>query len=123
VIQADARTVHLTGKFDGLLLFATDVIFLEDALQNIFPHLKDGARVVLFGAKTLSNRLAKIWNPVLRMLLNFTFSTTPMPDNEPWRMVAKRVEKLDIEEYFLGLMFLAWGSVAKAKGPTNEGSA
>src|SRR5262249_29544754 len=64
VIEADARTVHLTGKFDGLLLFATDVIFLEDALENIFPHLKDGARVVLFGAKTLSNRLGKIWNPV-----------------------------------------------------------
>src|SRR5262245_50797711 len=115
VIEADARTIHLTGQFDGLLLFATDVILLEDALENIFPHLKDGARVVLFGAKTLSNRLGKIWNPVMRMLLNFTFSTTPMPDNEPWRMVAKRIEKLDIEEYFFGLMFLASGSVAKVK--------
>jgi demethylmenaquinone methyltransferase/2-methoxy-6-polyprenyl-1,4-benzoquinol methylase len=124
LIQADARTVHLTGKFDGLLLFATDVIFLEDALENIFPHLKDGARVVLFGGKTLSDRLGKIWNPVLRMLFNFTFSTTPRPDfKEPWRMVAKRVEKLDIEDCFLGLMFLASGSVAKAKGQANEGSA
>jgi hypothetical protein len=100
------------------------VIFLEDALENIFPHLKDGARVVLFGAKTLSNRLGKIWNPVLRMLFNFTFSTTPRSDfNEPWRTVANRVEKLDVEEYFLGLMFLASGSVARAKGQTNAGSA
>ena len=116
VIEADARTVHLTGQFDGLLLFATDVIFLEDALENIFPHLKDGARVVLFGAKTLSNRLGKIWNPVLRTLWNFTFSTTPIAYwYEPWRMVAKRVEKLEIEEYFLGLMFLASGSVSKVK--------
>jgi demethylmenaquinone methyltransferase/2-methoxy-6-polyprenyl-1,4-benzoquinol methylase len=124
VIQADARTVQLTGTFDGLLLFATDVIFLEDALENIFPHLEDGARVVLFGGKTLSNRLGKIWNPVLRMLFNFTFSTTPKSEfNEPWRMVAKRVEKLDIEECFSGLMFLASGSVAKAKGQTCEGSA
>jgi demethylmenaquinone methyltransferase/2-methoxy-6-polyprenyl-1,4-benzoquinol methylase len=125
LIQADARTVHLTGEFDGLLLFATDVIFLEDALENIFPHLKDGARVVLFGAKTLSNRLGKIWNPVLRMLFNFTFSSTPRPDSfaEPWRMVAKRVEKLDIEECFFGLMWLASGSVARAKGHTNAGSA
>src|SRR5262249_8713960 len=90
---------------------------------NIFPHLKDGARVVLFGAKTLSNRLGKVWNPVLRTLWNFTFSTTPSPDYEPWRMVAKRVEKLEIEECFIGLMFLASGSVAKAKGQANGGSA
>src|SRR5712691_4128258 len=26
LIEADARTVHLTGTFDGLLMFATDVI-------------------------------------------------------------------------------------------------
>jgi demethylmenaquinone methyltransferase/2-methoxy-6-polyprenyl-1,4-benzoquinol methylase len=123
LIQADARTVHLTGQFDGLLLFATDVILLEDALENIFPNLRDGARVVLFGAKTLSNRLGEIWNPVLRMLLNFTFSTTPEPDDAPWRMVAKRVEKLDIEEWFFGLMFLASGSVTKAKSQANEGIA
>jgi demethylmenaquinone methyltransferase/2-methoxy-6-polyprenyl-1,4-benzoquinol methylase len=114
LIQADARTVHLTGKFDGLLLFATDVIFLEDALENIFPHLKDGARVVFFGGKTLSNRLGKIWNPVLKMLFKLTFSTTPRLYHEPWRLMAKRVEKLDIEECFFGLMFLASGSVAKA---------
>jgi hypothetical protein len=37
--------------------------------------------------------------------------------------VAKHVEQLDIEEYFWSLMFLASGSVAKAKGQTNEGSA
>src|SRR5881628_3495572 len=41
VIEADARTVHLTGTFDGLLMFATDVILLEEALENIFPHLRE----------------------------------------------------------------------------------
>jgi hypothetical protein len=38
-------------------------------------------------------------------------------------MVSKRVEKLDIEECFFGLMFLASGSVAKAKGQANAASA
>ena len=113
VIEADARTVHLTGTFDGLLMFATDVILLEEALENIFPHLGDGARVVGFGAKLSSNRLGKIWNPLLRMLFKLTFSTTPRPDYEPWRTVEKRVQKLDIEEYFFGLMFLASGSVLR----------
>jgi ubiquinone/menaquinone biosynthesis C-methylase UbiE len=122
VIEADARTVHLTGTFDGLLMFATDVILLEEALENIFPHLRERARVVAFGAKMSTNRLGKIWNPVLKMLFKLTFSTTPRPDHEPWRLVAKRVEKLDIEEYFLGLMFLASGSVAAAGGERHHGS-
>jgi hypothetical protein len=67
--------------------------------------------------------LARFWNPVLKMLFNLTFSTTPRPDDEPWRMLAKRAEKLNIEEYFLGSMFLAAGYVAKSKGQTDEGSA
>jgi demethylmenaquinone methyltransferase/2-methoxy-6-polyprenyl-1,4-benzoquinol methylase len=123
VIEADARTVHLTGTFDDLLMFATDVMLLEEALENIFPHLRENARVVAFGAKKSSNRLGKIWNPVLKMLFKLTFSTTPRPDYEPWRMMAKRVENLDIEEYFMGLMFLASGFVAEARGQANEGSA
>jgi demethylmenaquinone methyltransferase/2-methoxy-6-polyprenyl-1,4-benzoquinol methylase len=123
VIEADARTVQLTGTFDGLLMFATDVLLLEEALENIFPHLRESARVVAFGAKMSRNCLGKLCNPVLKMLFKLTFSTTPWPFPEPWRMMAKRVENLDIEEYFLGLMFLASGSLAKAKGQTNEGSA
>src|SRR5262249_47793219 len=49
VIEADARTVHLSGTFDGLLMFATDVLLLDEALENIFPHLRENARVVAFG--------------------------------------------------------------------------
>jgi demethylmenaquinone methyltransferase/2-methoxy-6-polyprenyl-1,4-benzoquinol methylase len=123
VIEADARTVHLTGTFDGLLMFATDVLLLDEALENIFQHLKENARVVAFGAKMSSNCLGRIGNPVLKMLFKLTFATTPRPDDEPWRMVAKRVENLDIEEYFMGLMFLASGLVAEARGQANEGSA
>jgi hypothetical protein len=67
--------------------------------------------------------LGKLWNPVLKMLLKLTFSTTPRPDHEPWRMMAKRVENLDIEEYFMGLMFLASGFVAEVRGRGNAGSA
>jgi len=119
VIEADARTVHLTGLFDGLLMFATDVILMEEALENMFPHLRENARVVAVGAKMSSNRWGRIWNPVLKMLFKLTFSTTPRPDYEPWRMVAKWVEKLNIEEYFLGLMFLASGSVATVKSQTD----
>lgn len=116
VIEADARTVHLTGTFDGALMFAAaDVYASQEALENIFPHLRENSRVVVFGAKTSSNRLGRILNPFLKMLFNLSFSTTPRPDYEPWRILAKYVEGLDVEEYFFGWMFLASGSVATKK--------
>jgi SAM-dependent methyltransferase len=116
VIEAAARDVHLTGLFDGLLMFAAaDVYASEEALENIFPHLRENARVAAFGAKLSSKGLGSILNPFLRMLFNLSFSTTPRPDYEPWKILAKRVKKLDVEEYFFGLMFLTSGSVVTKK--------
>ena len=106
------RDQGASWAFDGLLMFAAaDVYASEEALENIFPHLRENARVAAFGAKLSSKGLGSSLNPVLRMLFNLSFSTTPRPDYEPWRSLAKRVEKLDVEEYFFGLMFLCSGSV------------
>jgi ubiquinone/menaquinone biosynthesis C-methylase UbiE len=117
VIEAAAQEVHLTGTFDALLMFAAaDVYASEEALENLFPHLNEKARVAAFGAKLSRSRLGRILNPFLRMLFNLSFSTTPRPDYEPWRILAERVEKLNVEEYFFGLMFLASGSVVATKG-------
>jgi hypothetical protein len=45
-----------------------------------------------------------------------TFSpTTPIPDKEPWRILAAHVDDLQVEEYFFGSMFLASGSVVTKK--------
>jgi len=116
VIEAAAQEVHLTGTFDGLLMFAAaDVYASEEALANIFPYLKENARVAAFGAKRSSSRFGSILNPLLRMLFTLSFSTTPRPDYEPWRILAKRVEKLTVKEYFFGLMFLVSGSVVAIK--------
>src|SRR5262249_31752509 len=113
VIEADAQEVNLSGKFDGLLMFAAaDVSGSETALENIFPLLKDNARVVIFGAKASTHRLGKILNPFFGMMIcKLGFPTTPGLDYQPWRVMEKRVGKLDVEEYFLGSMFLASSSV------------
>jgi demethylmenaquinone methyltransferase/2-methoxy-6-polyprenyl-1,4-benzoquinol methylase len=116
LIEAAAQDVYLTGSFDGLLMFAAaDVYASEEALENIFPYLRENARVAAFGAKLSTKGLGCILNPFLRMLFNLSFSTTPRPDYEPWRILAKHVEKLDVEEYFFGLMFLCSGSVVTKK--------
>ena len=114
VIEAAAQKVDLTGTFDGLLMFAAaDVYASEEALENILPYLKSDARVAAFGAKFSRNYLARIFNPFLQLLFKLSFSTTPRPDYEPWRLLAKYVEGLEVREYFFGLMFLASASVTK----------
>ena len=113
VVEAAAQDVSLISTFDGLVMFAAaDVYASEEALENILPHLKTGARVAAFGAKLSSNGFGRIFNSFLKLLFNLSFSTTPRPDYEPWRVMAKYVEGLDVEEYFFGLMFLASGSLA-----------
>jgi ubiquinone/menaquinone biosynthesis C-methylase UbiE len=120
VVQAAAQDVPLTGTFDGLVMFAAaDVYASEPALENILPHLKDNARVAAFGAKLSSNGLGRIFNPFFKLLFQLSFSTTPRPDYEPWRILAKHVDGLVVEEYFFGLMFLASGSVVPT-GSTSE---
>jgi SAM-dependent methyltransferase len=111
VIEASAQAVQLTGIFDGLIMFAApDVYASQEALTNILPHLRENAPIVLFGAKTSDSRMGKILNPLLRMACSkLSFPTTPIPDLEPWRLVAQHVERLDIESHFLGAMFLASG--------------
>lgn len=117
IIEASAQTAKLTGKFDGLLMMAApDVYASEEALKNIFPHLKQGARVVIFGGKTSESRIGKLLSPILKTALaNFSFPTTPSIDDAPWKLLAKYVGKLEIEEYFFGVMFLASGSVTVKK--------
>ena len=113
VIEADARTVNLTGKFDGLLMFAApDVFASEEALSNIFPHLKENARIAIFGAKISNRRFGWILNGLLRLAFaKLSFSSTPKMENEPWTRLQERLVQINIEEYFFGWMFLAWGHV------------
>jgi SAM-dependent methyltransferase len=116
VIVAAAQDVRLTGTFDGLLMFAApDVYASEEALENILPHLKAGARIVAFGAKVSSTRTGKLLNPILKMLHTLSFTTTPRPNEEPWQILAKYVEKIEVKEYFFGLMFLVSGSLVTKK--------
>ena len=118
VIEASAQIVNLTGTFDGLLMFAAaDVYASEEALANILPHLRDDARIVVFGAKSSSHRFGWIFNSLLRIVFSkLSFPTTASIDYEPWRILANYVEKLEVEEYFFGWMFLASGSVVTKKG-------
>jgi nucleoside-diphosphate-sugar epimerase len=86
--------------------------------QRLIPRLVQAGHVV--GGLTRSPSKTQLLSqlgaePILcdvfDRLFNLSFSTTPRPDYEPWGILAKRVEKLNVEEYFFGLMFLVSGSV------------
>jgi len=56
---------------------AADVYASPQALANLFPYLKNDARVVAFGAKLSRRRSGKVLNPLLRLLWKLSFSSTP----------------------------------------------
>ena len=112
VIEADAKSVKLEGKFDGLLSFAAAEVYASpQALTNFFPYLKNDARVVAFGAKLSHRSSGKVLNPLLRLLWKLSFSSTPALNHEPWAPLKDRVDEFHVQEYFFGCMFLAWGSI------------
>jgi SAM-dependent methyltransferase len=112
IVEDDARNVRLDGKFDGLVMFAApDVYASPQALANLLPYLKQDARVVAFGAKLSRRSLAGVPNLIFRSLMKLSFSSTPKLSCEPWSVLKERLGGLEVEEYFFGCMFLAWGSV------------
>ena len=112
VVEEPAESAELVGQFDGLLLFAAqDVLTSPRALDNLFSHLKGGARVVVFSAKLTNRAPGAPFNSLLRKIFSrLTFSSSAPIDYEPWRLIRERVPDLSIEEHMLGLMFLAWGT-------------
>ena len=114
VVQSSAEAAPLTGTYDALVMFAApDVYGSKASLANLLPHLRIGARIVLFGAKQSRRPMGAMLNPLLRLAVSkLSFDTTPLPDAEPWRLVAAGMDRLEIREYFFGTMFLASGSLA-----------
>lgn len=110
VIENAAQTAKLSGEFDGLLLFAAhEILTSAQALDHLFSHLKQGARVVTFGAKLTTNRLGWIVNPLFRLASKKWLPFSVPIDDQPWRLLAKRIPELQVDERVGGAMYLAWG--------------
>lgn len=111
VVEGDAATVCLHGEFDGLVMFAApDVYATPESLANLLPYLKQGARIVLVGAKVSRRASAALPNLLFRWLMKLSFSSTPKLNDEPWCVLKNQLADLEVTEYFGGCMFLAWGT-------------
>jgi SAM-dependent methyltransferase len=112
---APAQSVALSGRFEGLLMFAApDVFASPEALRNLIPGLQDRARVVLFGAKRSTRPLGWLLNrPLHFALTRLSLPTTPGLEAEPWQCAAYHLRDLEVLEYFHGWMFLAAGTLER----------
>ncbi len=114
VVEGDARTIPLSGNFDGMLLFAAPDVYASPlAVANLLQCLKDDACVVAFGAKLSRRRVGKVFNLLFRLLMKFSFSSTPALNYEPWCLLENRLSEIHVQEYFFGCMFLVSGSYRK----------
>lgn len=112
VVQGNAATVSVKGKFDGMLLLgAPDAYASPVAVDNLLPCLNDNARIVAFGAKLSRRGLGKVLNGLSQSLMRLSFSSTPKLSYEPWSVLENRLAELQIQEYCFGSLFLAWGSI------------
>ncbi len=118
VVEGDARTASVKGKFDGMLLLgAPDAYASPEAVDNLLRYMNDDARIVAFGAKLSRRGLGKILNGLSRSLMKLSFSSTPKLSYEPWSVLENRLAEVQIHEICFGCMFLICGSI-RTHSPT-----
>ena len=98
------------------MLGAPDIYASREALDRCFAHLRPQARVVFFGAKTVSERgaISRLFRSIFASL---TFRSTPQLDMTPWRLVSARTVDCSVEELAFGWMFLASATLPPTGAP------
>ena len=123
VVVADARSVVLSGKFDGVLMFgAPDIYASQDALLNLLPYLNDGARLVAFGMKLTNRRFGRFLNLLSTSLMRLSFASTPGLSFEPWSPLQAYSTEITVNEYVCGCFFLASCSIRSRCIGENHGT-
>ena len=108
LVESLVEQAVLGAPSDAALFSLThDVLQSEAALHNVFRHLRPGARVAAFGAKT-----APTWRvPVnLYVRLKTRRHVTDLDGLEaPWRFLARRLVEFAVVERAWGGAYVAWG--------------
>ena len=108
LIEAMVEHAVLGARADAALFCLThDVLQSEAALDNVFRHLRPGARVASFGAKTTSS-----WRFPVNAYVRWKsrgFVTDPSGLEAPWRHLAERLVEFEVLDRALGGAYVAWG--------------
>ena len=109
IVESAERAV-LNGRFDGLLLFAAhEILTSTPMLDHLLAYLRDGARVVAFGAKLTPPPLGWLFNPFFRLVSKQWLPHSPPIDTQPWRLLSGRLAQIRVEQRLGGLLYLVSG--------------
>ncbi|HEY0822556.1 MAG TPA: class I SAM-dependent methyltransferase, partial [Ramlibacter sp.] len=121
LLESPAAEAPLQGRADAALFhFTHDVLRDPDALDHVLAHLKPGAHVVASGLQW-----APPWNVAANLFVlgAALYSVTSMEGMaQPWTMLARRLQQLQLRTRGLGGLFIASGRVS-APGEPQERSA
>lgn len=110
LLEATARSAPLAGRADAALFhFTHDVLRDPEALDHVLAHLKPGAHVVASGLQ---------WAPPWMVPTNLFvlgaawYSVTCMDGlGQPWTMLGKRLQDLEVRTRGWGGIYIASGRV------------
>lgn len=121
-LQAPVEQASIPGEADAALFnFTHDILRNEAALENVFAHLRPGARVVATGLKWAPPWALARNAMVLIAALNSV--TTLDGLDEPWSLLARFVRPMRVETLPAGAIFLASGRARATpayRGPASE---
>jgi demethylmenaquinone methyltransferase/2-methoxy-6-polyprenyl-1,4-benzoquinol methylase len=111
LVQAAAATARIPVPADAALFhFTHDILRDEAALDNVFAHLKPGARVAAAGLQ---------WAPPWALptngfvMLAALYSTTSLEGlGHPWSLLERRLSGFAVQHTLLGGIYIASGTYA-----------
>lgn len=112
LVQASAEAARWRGQADAALLhFTHDIVRHPAALDNVFAHLKPGARVVATGLQ---------WAPAWAVAVNafvlgaalYSISSLDGLDR-PWSRLEERLKDFTVTPEWMGGVYIASGAKSK----------
>jgi SAM-dependent methyltransferase len=120
LVCAPAESANIPVQADAALFCLThDILRSRPALDNVFAHLRPGARIAALGPKWArlgEPWFAPWWAPATNLLVvavNRPYVRSFAGFDCPWSLLAKRVRDLQVETIFLGGAYRAWGTAAE----------
>ena len=91
----------------ALFCLTHDVLQSEAALDNVFRHLRPGARVASFGAKTTARWRVPVNAYVAWKARRYVTDLEGL--EAPWRHLAARLVEFEVVDRAFGGAYIAWG--------------
>ena len=109
LLQASAQAARWRGRADAALLhFTHDIVRSPAALDNVFAHLKPGARVVATGLQWSAPWAVAVNAFVLGAAL-YSISSLEGLDR-PWSGLAQRLKDFAVSDEWMGGVYIASGT-------------